>query len=65
LKRQRVSHPNDGIAEDVELGELIDDEEEEEFEVDVQDPNLVHGINDGMFQICEAPLRLPTQEPAS
>ncbi|EDR02614.1 uncharacterized protein LACBIDRAFT_308276 [Laccaria bicolor S238N-H82] len=49
LKRQRVSHLNDGIAEEIEVGELIDgDVEEEEFEVDEQDPNLVHGVNDGV-----------------
>lgn len=34
LKRQCVSHPNNGIAEDVDIGELIDNGEEEEFEVD-------------------------------
>ena len=31
LKRQCVSHPNDGIAEDVDIGELIDDGEEEDL----------------------------------
>jgi hypothetical protein len=48
LKRQHVSHPNDGIAEDVDLRALIDDEEEEEFEVD---EGLVHGINDGISDL--------------
>ena len=51
LKRQRVSHPNDGIAEDVNIGELIDDGEEEEFEVDEQDPNVVHGLNEGVSDL--------------
>ncbi|KAF8807013.1 hypothetical protein BYT27DRAFT_7292820 [Phlegmacium glaucopus] len=51
LKRQRVSHPNDGIAEEVEAGELIDDEEEEEFEIDKLDPNLVHGVNEGILDL--------------
>jgi len=53
LKRQRVSHPNDGIAAEVRIDELIDDEEEEEFEVDDsgQDPNLVHGINEGISDL--------------
>jgi len=52
LKRQRVSHPNDGIAKEVEIGELIDDDiEEEEFEVDGQDPNLVHGVNEGVSDL--------------
>jgi len=46
LKHQCVLHLNDGIAEEIEVAELIDgDVEEEEFEVDEQDPNLVHGIN--------------------
>jgi len=48
LKRQRVSHPNDGIAEEVDLGELIDDDEEEEFELDELDPRLVHGVNEAV-----------------
>ena len=53
LKRQRVSHPNDGIAAEVHIDELIDDEEEEEFEVDYteQDPNLVHGVNEGILDL--------------
>ncbi|KAF8958550.1 hypothetical protein BDZ97DRAFT_1923591 [Flammula alnicola] len=51
LKRQRVAHPNDGIAQEVDVGELIDDEEEEEFEVDEQNPNLVHGINEGVSDL--------------
>ncbi|KAF8152442.1 hypothetical protein B0H34DRAFT_800873 [Crassisporium funariophilum] len=51
LKRQRVSHPNDVIAQEVDVGELIDDKEEEEFEVDEQDPNLVHGINEGISDL--------------
>lgn len=59
LKRQRVSHPNDGIAEDVELGVLIDDDEEEEFEVD---EDLVHGINDGVSDLRgTSPPPLPTE----
>lgn len=49
LRRQRVTHPDDGIAKEVEIGELIDDDvEEEEFEVDEQDMNLVHGVTDGV-----------------
>jgi hypothetical protein len=59
LKRQRVSHPNDGIAEDIDLGELIDDEEEEEFEVDEE---LVHGINDGVSDLRGASPPLPPLE---
>jgi hypothetical protein len=55
LKRQRMSHPNDGIAAEVQVGELIDDEEEEEFEVDDslagQDSNLVHGVNEGISDL--------------
>jgi len=59
LKRQRVSHPNDGIAEDVDLGELIDNEEEEEFEVDEE---LVHGIDDGVSDLRGASPPPPSTE---
>lgn len=65
LKRQRVSHPNDGIAAEVRIDELIDDEEEEEFEVDNsgQDPNLVHGVNEGISDL-RGVSPLPTQPEA-
>lgn len=47
LKRQRVSHPNDTLPDnDLDVAELIDDEEEEEF--DVTDENLVHGVLEGV-----------------
>ncbi|KAF8957661.1 hypothetical protein BDZ97DRAFT_1924399 [Flammula alnicola] len=48
---RKLTHPNDGIAQEVDVGELIDDEEEEEFEVDEQNPNLVHGINEGVSDL--------------
>jgi len=47
LKRQRVSHPNDALPDDdLDVAELIDDEEEEEF--DVTDENLIHGVHEGV-----------------
>ena len=53
LKRQRVSHPNDGVAEEVDIGELIDDDEEEEFElaVDELDPALAYGVNEAISDL--------------
>ena len=47
LKRQRVSHLNDALPEiDLDVADLIDDEEEEEF--DVTDENLFHGAHEGV-----------------
>lgn len=51
LKRQRVSHPNDRIAQDIPASDLINEVEEEEFEVDIQDsdhPDMIHGIHEGV-----------------
>ncbi|KAF8182922.1 hypothetical protein BJ912DRAFT_1023308 [Pholiota molesta] len=48
LKRQRVSHPNDGVAQEVNVLELLDDDEEEEFELRALDPDLVHGVKEGV-----------------
>lgn len=59
LKRQRVSHPEDGIAAAVDVGEFIDDEKEEEFEVEEQDANLVHGVHEGISD-PRGTLSLPT-----
>jgi hypothetical protein len=47
LKRQRVSHPNNGIAEDVDIGILIDDAEEEDFEINSPD-HFIHAIEEGI-----------------
>lgn len=47
LKRQRVSHPNDALPDnDLNVAELIDDEEEEEFAV--TDEYLIHGVHEGI-----------------
>jgi hypothetical protein len=51
-----VSHPNDGIAEDVEQSQLIDEEEEEEFELD---EGLIYGGTEGIFDLRGA-LPAPT-----
>lgn len=47
LQRQRVSHPNDGLAEDVDRSQLIDDEEEE-FEID---DDLSYGATEGVSDL--------------
>jgi hypothetical protein len=48
LKRQRVSHPNDSLPEDdLDVGDLIDDEDEEEFEINNE--NLIHGASEGVW----------------
>ena len=36
MKRSRVAHPNDGIAEERNLFEVVEDEDEELLEVDEQ-----------------------------
>ncbi|KDR67274.1 hypothetical protein GALMADRAFT_283614 [Galerina marginata CBS 339.88] len=47
LKRQRVSHPNDALPDkDLDVADLIDDEEEEEFEINEED--LIHGVHEGV-----------------
>jgi hypothetical protein len=48
LKRQRVSHPNDGLAQEINTSELLDDDEDEEFELRGIDQNLVYGVDEGV-----------------
>ncbi|KAF8913256.1 hypothetical protein CPB84DRAFT_1841654 [Gymnopilus junonius] len=53
LKCQRVLHPNDALPDkDLDAADLIDDEEEEEFEINEED--LIHGVHEGMSDPCGA-----------
>ncbi|KAF8910006.1 hypothetical protein CPB84DRAFT_1743508 [Gymnopilus junonius] len=53
LKCQCVLHPNDALPDkDLDAADLIDDEEEEEFEINEED--LIHGVHEGMSDPCGA-----------
>lgn len=61
LKRARVAHPNDAVAEDVDLATFADDDDEQAFELDEHDrvlPDLSPGASE-----AASPLAVSTPSP--